>query len=77
MHFSELSSNPERYAADNLLRLSCAESSSLKIDRHAYPTTRSVKQEIDKARLLHRTLKTDCAEQVLGGAMAKSWTCFY
>ena len=66
MHFSELSSNPERYAADNLLRLSCSESSSLKIDRHAYPTTRSVKQEIDKARLLHRTLKTDCAEQALG-----------
>jgi hypothetical protein len=138
MHFSEPSSNPERYAADNLLRLSCAElllgmfvfeldcawsktpfamggfhlksvedieiltkhckhvvidtnkgvqprkgrkdeltilssarkvapeSSSLKIDRDAYPTTRSVKQEIDKARLLHRTLKTDFAEQALG-----------
>jgi hypothetical protein len=62
MHFSEPSSNPERYAADNLLRLSCAESSSLKIDRDAYPTTRSAKQEIDKARLL----KTDCAEQALG-----------
>lgn len=137
MQVSEPSSNPERYAADNLLRLSCAElllgmfvfeldcawsktpfamggfhiknvedieiltkhckhvvidtnkgvqprkgrkdqltilssarkaapeSSSLKIDRDAYPVTRSIKQQIDKAHRLHHTLKADFAQQAL------------
>ncbi|PCI77050.1 MAG: hypothetical protein COB20_08940 [SAR86 cluster bacterium] len=137
MQVSEPSSNPERYAADNLLRLSCAElllgmfvfeldcawsktpfpmggfhlknvedietltkyckhvvidtnkgvqprerrkdqltilssarraapeSSSLKIDRNAYPVTRSIKQQIDKAHRVHLTLKADFAEQAL------------
>ncbi len=138
MKSSEPSSNSERYAADNLLRLSCAElllgmfvfeldcawsktpfdmggfhlknvedieiltkhckhvvidtnkgvqprkarkdqltilssarkaapeSGSLKIDRDAYPVTRSIKQEIDKAHRLHLTLKAEFAEQALG-----------
>lgn len=137
MSVSEPSSNPERYAADNLLRLSCAElllgmfvfeldcpwsrtpfamggfhiknvedieiltkhckhvvidtnkgiqprkerkdrltilssarkaapeSSSIKVNRDAYPVTRSIKQQIDKANRLHLTLKTDFAEQAL------------
>lgn len=137
MQVSEPSSNPERYAADNLLRISCAElllgmfvfeldcawsktpfamggfhlknvedieilakhckhvvidtnkgvqprkgrkdqltilssarraapeSSSLKIDRDAYPVTRSIKQQIDKAHRLHLTFKADFAVQAL------------
>jgi len=137
MQDSKLSSNPGRYAADNLLRLSCAElllgmfvfeldcawsktpfamggfhlknvedieilskhckhvvidtnkgvqprkarkdkltilssarraapeSSTFKIDRDAYPVTRSIKQQIDKAHRLHLTLKKDFAEQAL------------
>lgn len=137
MQFSEPSSNSERYAADNLLRLSCTElllgmfvfeldcawsktpfamggfhvknvedieilskhckhviidtnkgvqprkrrkdqltilssarraapeSNSVKIDRDAYPVTRSIKQQIDQARRLHLTLKADFAEQAL------------
>ncbi|MBL4581055.1 MAG: DUF3391 domain-containing protein [Gammaproteobacteria bacterium] len=137
MQASEPSSNPERYAADKLLRLSCAElllgmyvfeldcawsktpfamggfhlknvediailtkhckhvvidtnkgvqprkrrkdqltilssarravsgSSSFKINRDAYPVTKSIKQQIDKAHRLHLTLKADFAEQAL------------
>jgi len=137
MQVSEPSNNPERYAADNLLRLSCAElllgmfvfeldcawsetpfdmggfhlknvedieilnqhckhvvidtnkgvqphkgrkdqltilssarraapeSSSFKIDRDAYPVTRSIKQQIDRAHRLHLTLKADFAGQAL------------
>lgn len=137
MQISETSSNPERYTADNLLRLSCSElllgmfvfeldcawsktpfamggfhlknvedieilskhckhviidinkgvqprkgrlnqltilssarraapeSSSLKVNRDAYPVTRSVKQQIDRAQQLHVTLKADFAEQAL------------
>lgn len=138
MQFSESSNNSGRYAADNLLRLSCAElllgmfvfeldcpwsktpfnvggfhlknvedieilakhckhvvidtnkgvqprkgwqnqltilssarraapeSSTIKIDRDAYPITRTIKQQIDKAHRLHLTLKTDFAQQALG-----------
>jgi HD-GYP domain-containing protein (c-di-GMP phosphodiesterase class II) len=62
---------PRQGRKDELTILSSArqaapESSSLKIDRDAYPTTRPVKQEIDEARLLHRTRKTDFAEQAHG-----------
>ncbi len=138
MQFSEPSINPERYSADNLLRLSCAElllgmfvyeldcawsktpfpmdgfhvknvedievltkyckhvvidtnkgvqprkgrkeqltilssarraapnSISIKVNRDAYPVTRSIKQEIDKAHRLHLTLKTEFTAQALG-----------
>lgn len=137
MPVSESSNNPERYAADNLMQLSCADlllgmfvleldcawsktpfamggfhiknvedieiltkyckhvvidtnkgvqprkgrkdrltilssarraapvSSSIKVNRDAYPVTRSIKQQIDKANRLHLTLKADFAEQAL------------
>lgn len=137
MQVSEPSNNPERYAADNLLRLSCdalllgmfvfeldcawsktpfamggfhlknvedieilnqhckhviidtnkgvrprkerkneltilssarraaPEASAIKIDRDAYPVTRSIKQQIDKAHRLHLALKANFAELAL------------
>ena len=47
-------------------RRAAPESSSIKVDRDAYPVTRSIKQQIDKAHRLHLTLKADFAEQALG-----------
>lgn len=46
-------------------RRAAPESSSIKIDRDAYPVTATVKQQIDKAQRLHSTLKADFAEQAL------------
>ncbi len=46
-------------------RRAAPESVSLKINRDVYPTTRSVKQQIDKADRLHRTLKADFSKLAL------------
>lgn len=44
-------------------RRAAPESGEIKVDRDAYPVTRSVKQQIDKALRLHRTLKADFNKQ--------------
>tara|TARA_B110000858_G_scaffold17319_1_gene17494 strand:- start:32373 stop:33359 length:987 start_codon:yes stop_codon:yes gene_type:complete len=46
-------------------RRAVSESSSIKIDRNAYPVTRTIKQQIDKAHRLHLTFKAKYAEQAL------------
>ncbi len=59
---------PRRGAQKQLTILSSArraapDSNSVKVDRGAYPVTRSVKQQIDKAHRVHLTLKVDFATQ--------------
>lgn len=44
-------------------RRAAPESGDIKIDRDAYPVTRTVKQQIDKAHRLHLTLKADFSQQ--------------
>lgn len=46
-------------------RRAAPESSSMKINRDAYPVTRTIKQQIDKAHRLHLGLKADFAAQAL------------
>lgn len=46
-------------------RRAAPELNSIKIDRNAYPVTKSIKQQIDKAHRLHLSLKASFAQQAL------------
>ena len=59
---------PRKKRTDQLTILSSArraapESNSIKVNRDAYPITRTIKQQIDRAHQLHLRLKADFAKQ--------------